>query len=312
MYFTKSLVIMSSAFNNPLIKFVFYGNYFYGICAIALSIEATLQQHFPLNNLYYFLALFCATVVYYSHAYITEIPINSTNERTLWYKQNKKLVVASQVILTLILCIYSIIFLQHHWLSLLNITRLQIILILIFPLVGLLYYGVSGTRYSLRNIGWLKPFVIGFAWAGLVTFYPIIFNSLAENTVFELRIISLLLFLKNFMFVSVLCIMFDIKDYVSDKELNLHTFAVKFGLEKTILFVILPLCTIGLGTFMWYGVNQNFHLIRIILNVLPFLLVLLTAYSLHLRRSILYYLVVVDGLMLLKGICGSVGMIFFN
>lgn len=303
---------MSSASSNPVIKFIFYGNYFYGICAIALSIEATLQQHFPLTNLYYFLALFCATVVYYSHAYITEIPANITNERTLWYKQNRKYVVASQVLLTLIVCVYGTIFLQNHWSSLLDITPLQILLTLIFPLVGLLYYGVSGTRYSLRNIGWLKPFVISFAWAGLVTFYPVIINSLTQNTVFELTVISLLLFIKNFMFVSVLCIMFDIKDYVSDAELNLHTFAVKFGLEKTILFVILPLCTIGLGTFMWYGLNQNFHPIRVILNVLPFLLVLLTAYSLHLRRSILYYLVVVDGLMLLKGVCGSVGMIFFN
>lgn len=302
---------MSAFYNNPVTKFIFYGNYFYGVCAIALSIEAMLQQHLPLHNPFYFITVFCITVVFYSWAYITETSSNSVNERTLWYKKNKIVVLTSQALLSFFAIGYGIVFIQYHWSSLFSIKPLQFFLIILFPLVGLLYYGVSGTRYSLRNIGWLKPFVIGFAWAGLVTIYPLIFYSLEKNTAFEITVLSLLLFLKNFMFVSVLCIMFDIKDYVSDSELNLHTFAVKFGLRKTIFFIILPLCIIGLGTFVWYGLHQNFHQIKILLNVVPFVLVLLTAYSLHLRRSLLYYLIVVDGLMLVKGICGSLGMIYF-
>ncbi|MCE3230055.1 MAG: hypothetical protein K0S32_4606 [Bacteroidetes bacterium] len=296
---------MPSFMNNSFTRFFFYGNYFYGICAIALSIEASLQQQFRLNNLYYFLAIFCITVVYYCRAYITEININTTNERSLWYERNKRFVFWSQASLTLTVLVLLFIWLQEDWRHIKNVSFAEVFLVVIFPLVGLLYYGVSGTRYSLRNIGWLKPFVIGFAWAGLVTFYPVIFYNVHNNIPYEITVIGNLLFLKNFMFVSVLCIMFDIKDYASDSEFKLNTFVVKFGLRKTIFFIILPLCVIGLGTFVFYGIIQHFHPMRITLNVLPFLLLILTTYTLSVRRSLLYYLIVVDGLMLVKGICGT-------
>jgi hypothetical protein len=105
--------------------------------------------------------------------------------------------------------------------------------------------------------------------------------------------------------------MFDIKDYASDSGSRLNTFVVKFGLRKTIFFIILPLCIVGLGTFVFYGITKHFHPIKITLNVFPFLLLILTAYSLYSRRSLLYYLAVVDGLMLVKGICGTVAILYF-
>ncbi|MGZ3899442.1 MAG: hypothetical protein ACXVNN_10330 [Bacteroidia bacterium] len=302
---------MRTIYNNRFTKFIFYGNYFYGLCAVALSIEAMLQQHFPLNNFFYFIAVFCVTVVYYSRAYIVERNVNTKNQRSLWYNHFQKFVIGSQLTLTLIALFFGLNFIQQNWASIIKTSFTEVFLVVIFPLVGLLYYGVSGTRYSLRNIGWLKPFVIGFAWAGLVTFYPIIFYCIHHVIVFNITVIGGLLFLKNFMFVSVLCIMFDIKDYASDYSLNLNTFVVKFGLRKTIFFIIIPLCILGLGTFVVYGITQHFHPVKIMLNVLPFALLLLTAYSLHTRRSLLYYLAIVDGLMLVKGICGSIAMIYF-
>ncbi|MCW3077046.1 MAG: hypothetical protein JWO32_1655 [Bacteroidetes bacterium] len=302
---------MWSLQNNQFIKFLFYGNYFYGLCAIALSIEAALQQQFPLNPALYYILIFCITVVYYSRAYIIETTINSTNERTLWYARYKTLVIASQITLTIAAVLLSIFFICTFWQHLLNINALEVALVCVFPVTGLLYYGVSGTRYSLRNIGWLKPFVIGFAWAGLVTFYPIIFYSIQQNIEFKLTTIGGLLFLKNFMFISVLCIMFDIKDYASDSGLKVNTFVVNVGLRKTIFFIIIPLCVLGLGTFILYGITRNFHILKITLNVLPFVLLLITAYSLHTRRSLLYYLMVVDGLMLVKAFCGSMAVIYF-
>lgn len=278
---------------------------------MALSIEASLQQRFPLNSVYYFLAVFCVTVVYYSRAYIIERSVNTSNERSLWYNDHQRFVILSQVTLTMFVLAFALYFLQHDWQKVKRISVLELFLTIIFPLVGVLYYGVSGTRYSLRNIGWLKPFVIGFAWAGLVTFYPVIYYCLHHGVPYTLTVIGCLLFLKNFMFVSVLCIMFDIKDYASDSGFKLNTFVVKVGLRKTIFFIIIPLCVLGLGTFVIYGISQHFHPVKILLNVLPFLLLLATAYSLHTRRSLLYYLVVVDGLMLIKGVCGSVAMIYF-
>ena len=197
------------------------------------------------------------------------------------------------------------------WLTAVSV--LQWALILIFPLVAIFYYGLNTRlgKYNIRSIGWLKPFTIGFIWAGLVTVYPVIFYDLIHKSNYSLNPIGIFLFIKNFMFVSVLCIMFDIKDYAMDYNAQLKTFVVKIGLRRTIFQIIIPLCIIGLASFLFYGIQRNFHWMKLLLNVIPFILLIVVAYSLHNRRSVLYYLIIIDGLMLVKAICGSLGMIFF-
>lgn len=111
------------------------------------------------------------------------------------------------------------------------------------------------------------------------------------------------------MFISVLCIMFDIKDYAMDYNAQLKTFVVKFGLRKTIFFIIIPLSLIGFGTFLAFGYVNHFPMQRLFLNGIPFLLLIAVAYSLHHRKSVLYYLIIIDGLMLVKALCGSLEMI---
>ena len=111
------------------------------------------------------------------------------------------------------------------------------------------------------------------------------------------------------MFISVLCIMFDIKDYAMDYNAQLKTFVVKFGLRKTIFFIIIPLSLIGFGTFLTFGYVNHFPMQRLFFNGIPFLLLIAVAYSLHHRKSVLYYLIIIDGLMLVKALCGSLEMI---
>jgi hypothetical protein len=301
---------MPSLFNNAFTRFFFYGNYFYGLCTIALSVEAMLQQRYPLNRWYYFVIMFCLTVVYYTKAYITDSSGYPSDERNRWYAQNKTGVKWSQVTLASAALVLAGIYALNNWARIKDLTRIEIFLFGIFPLVAALYYGVN-EKFNIRRFGWLKPFIIGFSWAGIVTWYPVMFYCLDNGTEFAPTVIGFLLFLKNFMFVSVLCIMFDIKDYASDAQQKLNTFIVRSGLRKTIFFIIIPLCLVGLGTFVLYGISRQFHPLKITFNVLPFVLLILVAYSLHTRRSLLYYLVVVDGLMLVKAICGTVGMVCF-
>jgi 4-hydroxybenzoate polyprenyltransferase len=113
------------------------------------------------------------------------------------------------------------------------------------------------------------------------------------------------------MYITLLCVMFDIKDYEMDYNQQLKTFVVKLGLHKTIYYIIIPLCALGLGCFIGYAIFNHFHPVKILLNMLPFLLVIMVAYRMNYRRSIFYYLVVIDGLMLVKALCGSIGMLFF-
>lgn len=113
------------------------------------------------------------------------------------------------------------------------------------------------------------------------------------------------------MYVAVLAIMFDIKDYADDANGMVKTFVVRVGLRKTIFFILLPLIIIGLLSFTIFAINSSFSLPHYLINLIPFILLLIVAYSMHRRRSILYYLVIIDGLMLVKGICGIAGALLF-
>lgn len=299
---------------RAIVHFIFFGNYFYGFCTIGLSIEASLQQQLPLNPLLYYILLFAVTVLYYTKAYITNATYNTNNKRTLWYIQHKKLVIYSQLLLTLAGIICLGILLKDIWKNVLQMQWQTWFLLLIFPVVAALYYGIENKKlgkYNLRNTGFLKPFVIGFVWGGLVTIYPFLFHTIEKNIPLQIAFINCLLFIKNFMFVTVLCIMFDIKDYAADYNQQLKTFVVRVGLRKTIFLIIIPLCVIGFGTFLVYSTSQGFSLIRILLNAIPFILLLIVAYSLHRRQSILYYLIIIDGLMLVKAIFGTIATIYF-
>ena len=303
-----------TSFLQSVIQSIFFGNYFYGILAIVLSIEASLQQNFPLNDWLFYIAIFAATVVYYTKAYVSETSVETNNKRLLWYRKFKNAVRISQYVLIVILVLCTVIFFIRDWETILKLTLTEWLIISIFPLVAGLYYGISNPQFgsfNLRKIGWLKPFIIGFSWAGMVTVYPILYNCIEHGVTYIPTLVGFFLFIKNFMFVTVLCIMFDIKDYAMDYNHQLKTFVVKNGLRKTIFFIIIPLCFLGLGSFVFYAVMRGFHPVKILLNVIPFILLIIVAYSLHNRRSILYYLIIIDGLMLVKAICGTIAMIYF-
>ena len=296
---------------NGLTRFLFFGNYFYGFCAIALSIEASLQQHASLNSFTYYVFVFVATVLYYTHAYIAEPSASAANKRAAWYFTNRVLLRRSQIAFSFFLLVPAFLLLRNNQAGLRQLGLLQWTTILVFPLVAALYYGSAAPKratHNLRNLGWLKPFVIGFVWAGAVTIYPILFSNIEHHITYTPDWINILLFIKNFMYITMLCIMFDIKDYAADHNQQLKTFVVRYGLRKTIFYILIPLSLVGLGTFILYGILRNFPVLRILINTLPFILLIIVAYSMHRRKSILYYLAIIDGLMLVKAVCGIIGI----
>ena len=300
---------------KSLQRILFFGNYFYGICAVALSIEAGLQQQLGLNDPYYYALLFLGTVVYYTKAYLQAESDHAIHHpRADWYHKNAQKIRARQIVFV---CLSAILLVKLILAPAHEISRLQIkdiFLTLIFPFVAIAYYGIENYGkqiIQLRRIGWLKPFIIGFCWAGAVSIYPAVYHHLTHPQHQSFTFFPILLFIKNFMFITVLCIMFDIKDYATDANQQLKTFVVTYGLRRTIFYIIIPLTILGLSAFLTYALTHHFSVGRIGLNFIPFLLILTVAFSLQKRRSIFFYLIIIDGLMLVKGLCGSLGMLFF-
>lgn len=308
-------MVLKNAFQKKsqvqrLIEFIFYGNYFYGFCIVALMLEAAIQLKILTNSSLIYLMAFFATVLFYNYPYARNYTSPSNNPRTQWHIHNHSLIVRSQVLLTCILAGLVIWFIYLYSHELKNVQILQWLLFLIFPVIGAMYYGLNffSSKYNLRKIGWLKPFIIGFVWAGVANIYPELYFDLLYSQDYSFSLLGNLLFLKNLMFISFLAIMFDIKDYVSDSKYQINTLVVKIGLRKTIFYVLLPFTILGLLTFLTYALTHQFSLLKMSLIMIPFFLLLAAARSFRKRKSLMYFFVVIDGLMIVKALFGILAM----
>ncbi|WP_240768497.1 UbiA family prenyltransferase [Olivibacter sp. XZL3] len=311
MYFS---VISIEDMIDRVIKFVFFGNIFVGILAVALSLETAVQLAIPFNNTAYYLLLFFATMAYYTYAYIN-VTVNSqhNNPRTQWYQRNARFAkgnlgastVMSAVLFVTLIVQYAGALGSLHW--------AYWLIIVVVVLSVLLYYGLlprSFMRLNIRNTGLLKAFIIGFVWASCVNLFPIIMLKIQHPTNAVDPLFVMWFFVKTFMFCTVNAIMFDIKDYAEDANKQLKTFVVRFGLRNTIFQILIPLLIIGGLSMFFFAYYRHFSVLRLLINLLPFALSLLVAYSMYKRHRILYYLIVIDGLLLIKAICGIFSMQF--
>ncbi len=298
-----------------IVSFTFFANYFVGFLAIALSIETAYQLSIPLLSNAYYILLFCGTVIYYTFAYTGPNQNDSTNPRTLWYQKNRQFVKISQVILSIVCILIGVKILIQNFQQILNLPILYWFLVGGIGLAATLYYGLlpkALIKINLRNTGWLKAFVIGFVWAGCVNILPVAMSRIENNMQVLPPDLMVWLFIKNWMFCTVNAIMFDIKDYEDDSNRELKTFVVRFGLYPTITFILIPLLLIGLFSLLAFSTYRHFNVGTILFNTIPFIFLLGVAQSLHTPKKILFYLIVIDGLLLIKAACGILGIVLFH
>ncbi|KQS31372.1 UbiA family prenyltransferase [Dyadobacter sp. Leaf189] len=299
-----------------LTAFIFFANYFVGALAVALSLETIFQLDLPFNSIPYYILIFCATVFYYTIAYSTAPSSSfSNNPRTEWYRTHYHFIRGSQIVLFTICTGLAVWFLVKDFSKLWHLPLLNWLVLMAVPLAALLYYGLlpkSVISFNLRNTGWLKAFVIGFVWAGFVNIFPITMLKIEQGVSVQEPIFMFWLFVKNWMFCTVNAIMFDMKDYADDANIQLKTFAVRFGLRKTILYVLVPLLLVGLVSYLTFALFRHLGTPTILFNLLPFVSLLAVAFTLQKPKSVLFYLIVIDGLLLVKAICGIAGSFFTN
>jgi len=301
---------------GKIVKSIFFGNYFIGVLAIALSLETAIQLRLPFNSAAYYLLLFSGTIMYYTYAYSgVLLSFSSNSPRSEWYAQHHTFVKWSQWFLLITCFALGLYLLSKYYSHLLNLPAIDWLIVIITGLAGVLYYGLlprSLINLNLRNTGWLKAFVIGFEWAACVSLLPLVMLHIENNNSLADPVVVTWLFIKNWMFCTVNAIMFDMKDYEDDSNKQLKTFVVRFGLRNTIFFVLTPLCLVGIFFTVVFANYRHFTLVPLIINLIPFLLLLMVTYSMQRQKNILFYLVVIDGLVLIKAICGIIGMAFVN
>ena len=296
---------------NKGLRLLFWGNYFVGFLAIAFNIEATVQLKMPFNSLRYYALLFMLPVIYYTYAYQHQsIDTEKADPRSRWYARHRRFIHLSQMILLGLSIIIAISLSFTYYDHLLHLPFIYWVFLGIIFFTAILYYGLLPGILNLRKVGWLKAFVIGFVWAGCANLAPIVMLHIEKGDVYPNSVLWLFLFVKNWMFCTVNAIIFDIKDYPTDANQQLKTFVVRFGLRRTIFFILIPLLGIGLFSLLYFTVYRGLMPVRIFINCLPFVLMLYVVYTMRKRHSLVYYLVLIDGALLFKAMCGILAMAF--
>ena len=149
-------------------------------------------------------------------------------------------------------------------------------------------------------------------WAITTVFLPVLFLMLKNETHYIIDAKFYFLFSQTFMYCVVNAILFDLKDYEDDSNRNLKTFVVKYGYHFTLNRIILPLIFLGFLSFLIFGIWYGLPLHRTLFMLIPIICLAIFAFKLNRPKSILYYLIAIDGMIFLKAICGILSVILFE
>jgi 4-hydroxybenzoate polyprenyltransferase len=246
--------------------------------------------------------------------YVRSAGATNYNERTIWYRNNI-LVIKKTLKITIALAVaFLTIIVWRNSHILLRFTSIQFAMIIAIPILAGWYtfsLPFLGIR-KIRQTGWLKPFIIGLTWAGWVTIIPLLTRQVQTAKPEVEYLSSLFLFLQNFFFFSINAILFDIKDYESDYRRRLNTFPVILGIKTTFRRVVLPASVLNIIGLTLFQYQEGFTGKQSTVQFIPYLLLLCTVANYSRQRSVLYYLVAVDGLVFVKALSGISSIIFFK
>ena len=265
--------------SNPIVKTLVYANVFISICALAQVIVTYVVFSIPVNynNNAYLAFVFLSTYLQYNVQRGYLINQNNLNtERSQWLVEHKKTLLISVAV-----CLIIVLFLCN------NLSSTSITIMVVAEIISTLYYLPP---FNLRKHGYIKPFLISAIWVISCSAVPLIENNILTSH-------STWFLISQFCFISVLCLLFDLKDSVEDFLNGVNTYANKFG---TVITKLICLIILVIGSVSFYIFTQNLYL-QIAMSLLFFATALTVLISKEKSHGFYYYLWV-DGLLFLQGI----------
>ena len=268
---------------KKLAEFVLFSSIFIGACAVALCIQTNLLMHLPLNTFSFYCFVFGATLVQYNLHYLIKTTAVNNSLRLVWSVKNK---MVHKVILSagIALILFSFLsFRLHHFIILAILGAIAFLYS--FPVIPF------GKKKRIKEYGFLKIITLALLWTLVTVWFPVN-NFPFENNIF------VFIFLKRFVFMFVLCLLFDIRDIEIDRRENITTLAVFLGKKKSYLiaygFLIL-FAILSLVQFFYFG-DRGVLIAMLLSAAATFFVVELTKKT----NSDFIYLAGIDGMMLLQ------------
>ena len=264
---------------SPITKILVYAHVFISLCAAAQVLVTYMLCGIPVTfaNNAYLLFVFLSTYLQYNvqRGYFIQ-QINLYTESTEWVLRHRKV-----LIYTALLAIVVLLFLCN------TLSYTSIAILAGAEVVSTAYYMPP---FNLRKYGFLKPLVISGIWMLSCTAVPII-----ENQLFSPHVVWL--WLSQFCFISVLSILFDVKDTTDDFLNGIATYSNSIGSKSTkILCCVLALASFGAFTQFRHSPGA------LIAEGLLTAATLVTVFITHEKKHRFYFYLWVDGLLMLQAL----------
>jgi hypothetical protein len=235
-----------------LIKAFINSNIYISLAAVLLTIETQIQLSMkPQWHPYLFIIFFATFFEYNLHRLITVV----TNKEALnsdkhnWVRENLK-------------AFYLLIFLSVTGFIYVAFLAKKEVLIFLAPIAAITVFyslpifGNKQTILRLREIPYLKIFLISFVWASSTIFLPIIQSG---NTFERTQVIAT--FMERFFFIFAITIPFDIRDIEADKQAGLKTIPLLLNETKSLVISYLSLFSFLIVAFFHYQILDYWYII---------------------------------------------------
>tara|TARA_R100000750_G_scaffold32961_3_gene21149 strand:+ start:13401 stop:14198 length:798 start_codon:yes stop_codon:yes gene_type:complete len=260
---------------------------------VALTYRTFLYFNFPPSNALLVL-VFSATYFIYNFQRLVRMNQKEIDEanigfRMRWVYKNKQPIIFT-IVITAIIIIVSLFYIDIKTIIVLAIMGL-------FSVVYVVRFIPYNKKWlALRDIPYLKIFVIAFVWTLVTGLLPLV------NNIEQINLHYILFLVKQFLFVVAITIPFDIRDMKYDIEKGIKTFPLVVGVKKVIILgVLLLLGFIAIASYEFL-VFQNITMSLWMAEIITILLVAVLLLLSKKQQPELFYSFIVEGTSLLLAI----------
>jgi len=273
-----------------LIKTFINFNIYISLAAVFLTIETQLQLGMkPQWHPYLFIIFFATLFEYNVHRFITVITNNAAlySDKHKWVRENLKM-------------FYFVVFVSiAGFICACTLAKKEVLITLAPIAVITLFYSLpvfwnKKNIFRLREIPYLKIFLIAFVWSLSTIILPIIQSDATFN-----RTHLIVMLVERFLFVFSITIPFDIRDLEADREAGLKTIPLLLNENKSLFISYLSLLIFFLISYLHYQIlNYWFIIFALSISTLSTFVFL----KFKKFKSLPYYHYgILDGTMLLQG-----------
>ena len=270
---------------KKIAEFILFSSVFIADCAVALCIETNLLLHLPFNIISFYCFVFGATLAQYNLHYLVKKSAVTNSQRLAWSLKNK---VLHKILLSvgIILILFSFLSFRLHHFIILGVIGI-IAFLYSFPVIPL------GKKKRIKDYGFIKIITLALIWTLVTVWFPVVNFSFEKN-------IFAFVFLQRFVFMFVLCLLFDVRDIEIDRKENIKTVAVIVGQKKSYYLAYMSLgVLVILSILQFYYSNDKGVLVAMLLSsVITFFTIKATKKT----NSDFIYLAGIDGMMLLQAL----------